>query len=60
MGIMGELFPGQKLQDDGSGGSDGQLLRPVELDLDSGVIRVRPAQPTQPAKPADSGAHSAE
>ncbi|WP_278262146.1 hypothetical protein [Nocardia sp. AG03] len=38
---MGELFPGQKLRDEGGGDSDGQGHRPrVDLDLDAGVIRV--------------------
>ncbi|WP_336082855.1 hypothetical protein [Nocardia sp. SSK8] len=49
MGIMGELFPGQKLQNEGSGDSDGQGHRPrVDLDLDAGVIRVSgAARPTE-------------
>ncbi|MFE3544625.1 hypothetical protein ACFXK0_16825 [Nocardia sp. NPDC059177] len=46
MGIMGELFPGKKLQNEGSGDSDGQGHRPrVDLDLDAGVIRVSPQAP---------------
>ncbi|WP_169813207.1 hypothetical protein [Nocardia jejuensis] len=50
MGVIGELFPGQKLQDESGEDSDGQSHRPrVELDLDSGVIRVRPQAPKQPA-----------
>ncbi len=45
MGIMGELFPGQKLADEGSGDSNGETDRPrVELDLDAGVIRVSPSR----------------
>ncbi|WP_194815798.1 hypothetical protein [Nocardia sp. XZ_19_385] len=42
---MGELFPGQKLADEGSGDSNGETDRPrVELDLDAGVIRVSPSR----------------
>ncbi|WP_330257704.1 hypothetical protein OG874_28985 [Nocardia sp. NBC_00565] len=41
MGVMGELFPGQKLGDEGSEDSDGQQHRPrVEIDLDAGVVRL--------------------
>ncbi|MFD4354482.1 hypothetical protein ACFWPX_18150 [Nocardia sp. NPDC058518] len=41
MGIMGELFPGKKLQNEGSGDSDGQSHEPrLDVDLDAGVIRV--------------------
>lgn len=44
MGVMGELFPGQKLADEGSEDSDGQAHRPrVEIDLDAGVVRLGPA-----------------
>ncbi|WP_194836470.1 hypothetical protein [Nocardia sp. XZ_19_369] len=41
MGVMGELFPGKKLTDEGSGDSDGQSHTPrLALDLDAGVIRI--------------------
>ncbi|WP_446226562.1 hypothetical protein ACTWPB_20610 [Nocardia sp. IBHARD005] len=48
MGIMGELFPGKKLQNEGSGDSDGQSHEPrLDVDLDAGVIRVcGPVGPT--------------
>ncbi|MCM6772353.1 hypothetical protein NDR87_01305 [Nocardia sp. CDC159] len=43
MGFIGELFPGKKLVDEGSEDSDGQTHRPrLDLDLDAGVIRLRP------------------
>ncbi|MFI6431996.1 hypothetical protein [Rhodococcus oryzae] len=46
MGVIGELFPGKKLENDGSEDSDGQTHQPrLELDLDAGVIRVSPAKP---------------
>ncbi|MGW5574161.1 hypothetical protein ACWEVD_23455 [Nocardia thailandica] len=49
MGIMGELFPGQKLRDEGSEDGDGRTHRPrVDVDLDAGVIRLtRPATRTE-------------
>lgn len=41
MGIIGELFSGQKLQNAGGGDSDGQPHQPrLELDLDAGVVRL--------------------
>ncbi|MFE7800360.1 hypothetical protein [Nocardia sp. NPDC057440] len=41
MGVMGELFPGQKLTDEGSEDSDGQTHRPrFDIDLDTGVARL--------------------
>ncbi|MEV0245217.1 hypothetical protein AB0H76_01360 [Nocardia sp. NPDC050712] len=42
MGVIGELFPGQKLADEGGEDSNGQPHRPVELDLDAGVVRLAP------------------
>ncbi|MFE1593446.1 hypothetical protein [Nocardia sp. NPDC058705] len=48
MGIMGEMFPSKKLQNEGTGDSDGQNHEPrLDLDLDAGVIRVSGAiEPT--------------
>lgn len=47
---MGELFPGKKLQNEGSGDSDGQNHEPrLDVDLDAGVIRV-----TGAVRPADA------
>ena len=49
MGVFGEMFPGKKLENDGSEDGGGQTHRPrVELDLDAGVIRVSPAKPAAP------------
>ncbi|WP_405492709.1 hypothetical protein [Nocardia sp. NBC_00511] len=49
MGVIGELFPGKKLEDEGSGDSDGQSHRPrLAVDLDAGVIRLSPTRPTEP------------
>ncbi len=48
VGIMGELFPGKKLTDEGSEDSNGQDHRPrLEVSLDDGVIRI--ARSTPPA-----------
>lgn len=46
VGVIGELFPGKKLTDEGSGDSDGQGYEPrVDVDLDAGVVRLsRPAR----------------
>jgi hypothetical protein len=42
MGMLGELFPGQKLRDEGGEDGDGEQVRePFEIDLDSGVVRLR-------------------
>lgn len=48
VGIIGELF-GNKLNDEGSEDSDGQLHEPrVAVDLDAGVIRLSaPARTTE-------------
>ncbi|KAF0846721.1 hypothetical protein [Nocardia caishijiensis] len=38
---MGEMFPGKKLQHEGSGDSDGQAHEPrLDLDLEAGVVRL--------------------
>jgi len=45
MAMLGELFPGKKLSDEGGEDSDGKLHRPrFDIDLDSGVVRC-PAWP---------------
>ncbi|MFE7720204.1 hypothetical protein ACFU44_14315 [Nocardia rhizosphaerihabitans] len=54
MGIMGELFPGKKLQNEGSGDSDGQDHHPaLAIDLDAGVVRLSGPGP-RPVPPRDS------
>ncbi|MFE9788747.1 hypothetical protein ACFYO7_25565 [Nocardia salmonicida] len=47
MGIIGELFPGKKLQNEGSGDSNGQPH--LDLDLEAGVIRLSGTTTPQPA-----------
>ncbi|MEU8901032.1 hypothetical protein [Nocardia sp. NPDC048505] len=51
MGVIGELFPGQKLADESGEDSNGQRHRPVELDLEAGVIRISP--PAQDGHPKE-------
>lgn len=54
VGVIGELFPGQKLTDEGSEDSDGQTHRPrVEIDLDAGVVRLGPIAPSTTDKPSE-------
>lgn len=44
--MLGELFPGRKLQDEGGEDGEGQTHRdPWDIDLDSGVVRLRPMRP---------------
>ncbi|MBF6086821.1 hypothetical protein IU438_06990 [Nocardia cyriacigeorgica] len=41
MGVIGELFPGKKLTDEGSADSNGEPYRPrLDIDLSAGVVRV--------------------
>jgi hypothetical protein len=50
MGVLGELFPGRKIQDTSSEAGDGQRFRLGPIDLENNVVQVhRPA----PAEPAD-------
>jgi hypothetical protein len=58
MGQLGEMFPGAKLRKDTpEDAGNGQRFDPGPLDLDGGVIRIRPRspqpQPSQPEEPAD-------
>ncbi len=48
MGILGELFPRPKVHDDSDVAADGQRLRIGEIDLDSGVVQLRPTRPAEP------------
>jgi hypothetical protein len=55
MGQLGELFPGAKLgrvTPDETG--KGEKFEPGPLDLDGGVVRLRPRQaPAEPAEPVE-------
>ena len=55
--MLGEMFPGRKLQSEAGEDGDGQtVVDPWDIDLDSGVVRLRPmrAAPKSgaPSKPA--------
>lgn len=55
MGQLGEMFPGAKIRKDTpEDAGDGQGFEPGPLDLDSGVIRLRPkSAPATEPDPAD-------
>lgn len=57
MGQLGDMFPGAKLRrDTPEEEGSGQGFEPGPLDLDSGVVRLRPrpaAEPEPPAEDAD-------
>jgi hypothetical protein len=54
MGQLGELFPGAKLRRETTDEQGtGQRFEPGPLDLDSGVVRLRPTPPRPPAEPTD-------
>ncbi|WP_169747908.1 hypothetical protein [Pseudonocardia acaciae] len=57
MGMLGEMFPGQKLRDESGEDGEGEQYRPprFDIDLDSGVVRM----PTLGA-PADTKESSPE
>ncbi|MET9028837.1 hypothetical protein ABZW96_24925 [Nocardia sp. NPDC004168] len=59
MGVIGELFPGKKLNHEGSEDSDGQTHTPrFDIDLDTGVVRVPRADRT-PAEDHGDGREQA-
>ncbi|HEX5401024.1 MAG TPA: hypothetical protein VFX16_01835 [Pseudonocardiaceae bacterium] len=56
MGQLGDLFPGAKIRKDTpEEAGNGQRFEPGPLDLDSGVIRLRPTRPASPAEETDDG-----
>jgi hypothetical protein len=61
MGVLGEMFPGKKLSDEGGEDSDGKLHRPrFDIDLDSGVVRLPGLAAKKPAAPAEPAAAEAD
>ncbi len=53
MGVLGELFPGRKIQDEAGEAGDAQPFRLGPLDLENNVVQVhRPAAPIE-KQPAD-------
>ena len=51
MGVLGEMFPGPKIQDEAGEDADGQKWRLGPIDLESGVVQVHRAAPAP--EPAD-------
>jgi hypothetical protein len=52
MGVLGEMFPGQKIQDEAGEGGDAQKWRLGPIDLENGVVQVhRPAPAAEEAEP---------
>ena len=50
MGVLGELFPGRKIEDSSTEAGDGQRFRLGPLDLENNVVQVhRPAPVEEPA-----------
>lgn len=53
MGMLGKMFPGRKLLDESGEDADGQTVAdPWDIDLDRGVVRLRPMRPAAPPRPA--------
>lgn len=46
MGVLGSLFPGPEIRDEGGESGDGQRFRLGPIDLDNGTVEVvRPDEP---------------
>ena len=60
MGVVGELFPQRKTQEDADAAADGQMFRIGPIDLESGVVQLRPtgatASDVKPDRDDESGA----
>ena len=55
MGILGELFPGRKISDEGGEAGDGQQWQLGPIDLDNRVVQVqRVEEPEEEAPDAPS------
>ena len=52
MGVLGEMFPGPKIQDEAGEDADGQKWRLGPIDLESGVVQVHRAA-SAPESPDD-------
>jgi hypothetical protein len=48
MGVLGELFPGPKIQDQAGEAGDGRGWRLGPIDLDKGVVTVHRTEATPP------------
>lgn len=55
MGVLGELFPGRKIQDEAGESGDGRQWRLGPIDLERGVVQVhRAVPPPEPDAPEDA------
>ncbi|MGI5125783.1 hypothetical protein ACQEVB_03095 [Pseudonocardia sp. CA-107938] len=54
MGVLGELFPGRKIQDTSSEAGDGQPFRLGEIDLENNVVQVHRRPPAAPDEDTDA------
>lgn len=48
MGVLGEMFPGQKILDEAGEAGDGQKWRLGPIDLENGVVQVHRAPEPEP------------
>lgn len=53
MGVLGEMFPGPKIQDEAGEDADGQKWRLGPIDLENGVVQVHRPAPEAPADDED-------
>jgi hypothetical protein len=53
MGVLGELFPGPKILDEGGEAGNGEKWRLGPVDLDKGTVVVHRAAQSDPAEDGD-------
>jgi hypothetical protein len=53
MGVLGEMFPGQKIRDEAGEDGDAQKWRLGPIDLENGVVEVHRAPAQAVDEPAD-------
>jgi hypothetical protein len=58
MGVLGEMFPTQKLRSEAGDVGNGQGWRLGPIDLDAGVVEVHRAEPDDDEAPAADGSPS--
>jgi len=54
MGVLGEMFPGAKIQDESGEDADGQKWRLGPIDLESGVVQVHRVSAPAPGEDAET------
>jgi hypothetical protein len=56
MGVLGELFPGPKINDEAGEAGDGEQWRLGPIDLDNRTVQVQRVTPQEPSgEPEDAG-----